>query len=250
VTVEFKVTDGVGVLTIDDPRTRNALTKDTVRGLNSGIETERGNVLGFVVAARGPVFSSGADIRDFGSDAQAGTPDSPFSLLQNIWRCSVPVVAAVEGLALGGGAEVCLVCDAVLCSETAEFGFPELRLGVVPAVAAWLLPETVGRSRALGWLTTPHRLSGIEAARIGFASSVVPKGAAVQAAVALVKGMTDNVAPSALLSLRRFLRREPDWDQVMKAGEDIDPVERTEGTVAFLEKRRPNFPASPTKHEG
>jgi enoyl-CoA hydratase len=132
-TVQFEIAaHGVGVATIHDHPTRNALTPDTVRELNRLLKDERGRVIGFVVHGSGPVFCSAADIRGLNAGGASTQPsESRLSLIRSLWHCPIPVVAAVDGLALGGGVELCLVCDAVVCTEGLEFGFPELGLGVI-----------------------------------------------------------------------------------------------------------------------
>jgi len=241
VTVSFAVEADVGIATIDDHATRNALTAQTVRELNRLLLRASAGLLGLVVSGKGAVFCSGADIRSLNEGSPSPEADSPLRLLQNVWRSEVPVVAGVEGLALGGGAELCLVCDAVVASEDAAFGFPELGLGVLPPVAALLLPEAVGRYRALAWIATRRRLTAANAEQIGFVTSVVPAGTAVERAATLVRDMAEGVGPSALRALRKLVRREPDWTLLGEAARSIDPAERTEGTAAFLEKRAPRF---------
>lgn len=240
--VEFVARQDVGIITLADHATRNALTTETVAAILEILRARSTEVVGFVVASGEKVFSSGADIHWFEQeDLRTSMPVSPIDLFRHLWEAPVPVVAAVEGGAFGGGAELCLACDAIVCSVSGFFSFPELGVGVYPTTAAQLLPEIVGRSRALMWMMTRQRISAGEAAYANLVASVIPDSCAVDVAWTLVRQMAHGAAPSALRALKRVVKHPVDWDAIYRGVDQVETAERQEGAAAFRERRPPRF---------
>ncbi|HEY6866672.1 MAG TPA: enoyl-CoA hydratase-related protein, partial [Candidatus Eisenbacteria bacterium] len=199
-----------------------------------------------VLAARGRAFCAGVDVRDHLPDRGAEmirTFDHACALLLEI---EAPVVAAIQGAALGGGAELALVCDLVWAADVATFGFPEIRLGVFPPVAAAALSGVIPAPRAAELVLTGRVVPAAEAERLGLVNRVVP-AAELEAAVASLVEQLAALSPEALRVAKRALRLgrgRPD-PRALEAAERIYLEERleaadaVEGLNAFLEKRPP-----------
>jgi len=209
------------------------------------VKRERG-LSAVVLAARGRAFCAGVDVRDHLPDRGAEmirTFDRACTLLLEI---EAPVVAEVQGAALGGGAELALVCDLVWAAESATFGFPEIRLGVFPPIAAAGLAGVVSAQRAAELVLTGRIIPAAEAERIGLVNRVVPS-AEIEAAVETLVGGLAALSPDALRVAKRALRlgrARPDA-RAIEAAEQIYLEERLnapdalEGLRAFMEKRAP-----------
>jgi enoyl-CoA hydratase/carnithine racemase len=162
----------------------------------------------------------------------------------NLFRALIddprPVIAAVDGLAMGGGVELTLSCDMVLVSDKARFALPELGLGLVPRTALARLPEIIGRRKALELILTRRRLTADEAVALGLANHKVenPLEAALKLAEEII-----TAPPAAIAAVKRNLGRVPpgDWQAVHRLLADLDPAEWREGLTAFSEKRGPDF---------
>ena len=245
--VAFELKGRVARVILDRPPL-NVVDLATVRELVAALErasAERG-LSAVVLAARGRAFCAGVDVRDHLPDRGAEmihTFDRACILLLEI---EAPVVAAVQGAALGGGAELALVCDLVWAAERATFGFPEIKLGVFPPVAAVALAGVISAPRAAELVLTGRTLPAIEAERIGLVNRVVPDGE-FEAAVETLVGELAALSPEALRVAKRALRlgRARPEAGAIEAAERIYLEERlnapdaTEGLTAFIEKRAP-----------
>ena len=210
-------------------------------------QRERG-LSAVVLAARGRAFCAGVDVRDHLPDRGAEmirTFDRACTLLLEI---EVPVVAVVQGAALGGGAELALVCDLVWAAEGATFGFPEIKLGVFPPVAAACLAGVISAQRAAELVLTGRVIPATEAERFGLVNRVVP-AAGLEAAVEALVGELAALSPEALRVAKRALRlgrARPDT-RTIEAAEKIYLEERLnapdaiEGLTSFIEKRAPKW---------
>ena len=201
-----------------------------------------------VLAGRGHAFCAGVDVRDHLPDRGAEmirTFDRACALLLEI---EVPVVAAVQGPALGGGAELALVCDLVWAAESAVFGFPEIKLGVFPPIAAAALAGVVSAQRAAELVLTGRVISAAEAERIGLVNRVLP-AAQFEAAVGDLVAQLAALSPDALRVAKRALRlgrARPDAAAIAAAEriyleERLDAPDAIEGLNAFIEKRAPGW---------
>lgn len=177
-TILTEAHDQVRVIRIDDPATRNALSAETLGGI--GAELERAEedpaVRCVLIAGVDKVFASGADIRVL---AAADGAEIYLGERRRIWdairRARTPTIAAVSGACLGGGLELALSCDLILCSERSKFGFPETGLGLIPgAGGTQLFTRIVGVSMAMDVILSGRLLNGPEAVDVGLASRAFP----------------------------------------------------------------------------
>lgn len=255
--LSIEATDRIATLTVNRPDKLNALNDATMLELGQAIEQLRADyqVAGVVVTGAGRAFVAGADINEL----RAKSPTEALALArrgQHVFRrfetSPKPVVAAVNGFALGGGCELAMACHVRVASESAKFGQPEVKLGTIPGYGGTQrLARLVGRGRALQLLLTGEMIDAAEAYRIGLVNSVVPANeSVVDAARAILRTMLTN-APLALaecinvvdrgvdIPLEESLALEAAAFGLLTATDDV-----REGTSAFLEKRAPTFRGS------
>jgi enoyl-CoA hydratase len=243
----------IAQVTLDRPKVLNALNAATFAELASAFEAlaadESVRVI-LLTGSGGRAFAAGADI---GELSAAATPEEgrAFSLRgQQVFRrietLGKPVIACIQGFALGGGCELAMACTFRLAAEDAKLGQPEAKLGVIPGYGATQrLPRLVGRGAALKLLLTGEIIGAAEALRIGLVDEVVPAGELMTRAEALAQSIAKN-APLAIaetldvveeglsLPLDLALLREAD-----SFGRMCATADKAEGTRAFLDKRAP-----------
>jgi enoyl-CoA hydratase/carnithine racemase len=202
-----------------------------------------------VIAGGDDYFAAGADIQAMSErTSQEALARSAERFWPRMGACGTPLIAAVSGYALGGGFELALVCDIVIASERAEFGQPEILLGVIPGGGATQrIARVVGRQRAMELILTGRRIDAHEAMELGLVNQVAPKRRWLPQALELAEivarrpPLAVRLAKEAVLAaeetgLAAGLARERHLHQASMATED-----RVEGMQAFLEKRRPHF---------
>jgi enoyl-CoA hydratase len=252
-----EITDRIATLTVNRPDKLNALNDATMQELGQAIEQLRADyqVSGIIVTGAGRAFVAGADI----TELREKSPTEALQLArrgQYVFRrfetSPKPVIAAVNGFALGGGCELAMACHVRVASEAAKFGQPEVKLGTIPGYGGTQrLARLVGRGRALQLLLTGEMIDCAEAYRIGLVNRVVPAGeSVVDAARAILRVMLTN-APLALaecinvvdrgvdIPLEESLALEAAAFGLLTATDDA-----REGISAFLEKRAPAFRGS------
>lgn len=198
-------------------------------------------------------FCAGSDLRrhDSARGPAARRPASGFGGLTERFDLDKPVIAAVNGLALGGGFELALACDVILAAEHAEFALPEPRLGLAPlAGGPHRLVRAVGEKRALAILLTAARIDAATAAELGFVHEIVPADALMDRAFALAESVA-SLSPTAVRACKQLAVRgqsEPSVQAAMAAQMDYPAVramlasdDRKEGVRAFREKRAPRW---------
>jgi enoyl-CoA hydratase/carnithine racemase len=243
----------VEILTIDRPEQRNALTFRTYAELEHAVRNTTARCL--VITGAGTAFCSGDDVRQVmgGGDGKAGerlaaaaprlTPAAEALLMSN-----VPVVAAVNGAAVGWGMELAMMCDLRVASERAKFGELFVLRGLCCDVAGLSrLASLVGREKAAELLYTGDVIDAKEAERIGLVSRVVPDAQLMDTAVALATKIASN-PPLAVRRLKAGLREalDPDWNTLgewvsRSLGELFKTEDHREGVKAFLEKRAARY---------
>ena len=202
-----------------------------------------------MIAGSDEVFAAGADIRAL---SERQFQDALFHPAAAFWKrvaeCRTPLIAAVSGFALGGGCELALICDMIVASETAEFGQPEITLGIIPGGGGTQrLARAVGKQRAMELVLTGRRFDAEEAARMGIVNQVTGKRDWLSAALELAARvasrppLASKLAKQAVLAaeetgLAAGLEHERRLYELAMATED-----RVEGMQAFLEKRRPEY---------
>jgi enoyl-CoA hydratase len=186
--INVHVKDGVGHITLNRPEARNALSRALIGALTQGLDELHADTdVRVIVLTGGPSFCAGADIAEMKDMTLAQALAEDFSGCCDRLAASVrPVIAAVEGYALGGGCELVEMCDIVVAGEDARFGHPEITLGTLSgAGGTQRLARAVGRARAMDLILTGRTIPALEAERIGLISRVVPAGHALETAVAI-----------------------------------------------------------------
>jgi len=242
---------GVGVITLHRPRALNALCDALFVDLIHAIQAfEDDDEIGCVVlTGKGKAFAAGADIEEMSSkDFAQVYKSNMFAQWADVTRTSKPIIAAVNGFALGGGCELAMMCDIILAGEKAKFGQPEINLGIIPgAGGTQRLIRAVGKSRAMEMCLTANMISAQEACDAGLVSRVVEQEALMDDAVGMgftiasKGGMAVRMCKEAInvaeeTSLAEGLRFERRIFHALFATQD-----QKEGMAAFLEKRKPDF---------
>jgi enoyl-CoA hydratase len=242
----------LAVVTLDRPKALNALNADTLRELESVFDNLAGDLAVRVVlltGAGGRAFAAGADIRELA--AVTGEEGRAFALRgQGVFRrietLGKPVIACIQGFALGGGCELAMACAIRIAAEDAKLGQPEVKLGVIAGYGGTQrLPRLVGRGAALKMLLSGAMVDAREALRIGLVDEVVPAAELMPRAEALASEIAAN-APLAITETLRAvdegLSLPLDLALLREAGrfgELCASADKAEGTSAFLDKRSP-----------
>ena len=251
--LEVSRRQGVAIVRLDDPDTRNSLSPEMLREIVAELERADADaeVGCAVLAGSDRVFAAGADIRML---AEAGANDMYLGERRGQWdairRVRTPVVAAVSGACLGGGLELALSCDIVLCSSRSKFGLPETQLGLIPgAGGTQLLTRVVGSVVAMDVILGGRVLDGAEAVQIGLASRAFPEDSWLEDAIAVATEVAARPAIAQLLAKESVKRA---LDVPLEAGIEAErrafamalgTDEAREGLNAFLEKRPPSWRA-------
>ena len=249
-----EVSDRILTVTINRPEKLNALNPEVMDGLAAAFESARHEaaVGGVILTGAGEkAFVAGADIRIFttftpvGARAFAKKGQALFDRIENLGK---PVVAALNGFALGGGCELAMACTLRVASKTAKLGQPEVNLGVMPGYAgSQRLPRLVGKGRALEILLTGDAVSAEEAFRIGLVNKVVEPGDLISAARAILSKILSR-APVAVGCVLDAVNHG--LEMPFEAAEDYEATlfglcastdDMKEGVAAFLEKRPATF---------
>jgi cyclohexa-1,5-dienecarbonyl-CoA hydratase len=199
-----------------------------------------------VMTGEGKAFCVGVDVADHTADRVELMIEAFHGAIRKLLLLEVPVVAAVNGAALGGGCELLLACDLVIASEKAKLGQPEIRLGVFPPVAAALMPRLIGRQRALDLVLTGRVIGAAEAREMGLVGRVVPVEGFDEAIAEYVGSLSSLSRPVLRLTKRTLVEgmAESLWDAFDRAEkrylhELMELDDAHEGLAAFLEKREP-----------
>jgi len=243
--------EAVGIVTLDRPERRNALSPEVMGELATAVEELDGDprVHCIMIAGSTDVFAAGADIKAMSERSfQDVLESSTIAFWNRLAACRTPMIAAVSGFALGGGCELALMCDMIVASETAEFGQPEITLGIIPGGGGTQrLARVIGKQRTMELVLTGRRIDAKEALRFGFVNKVSPKREWLEDAKELARviarrpPLAVKLAKQAVLaaeetSLTAGLANERRLFELAMATED-----RVEGMRAFLDKRRPSF---------
>ena len=199
-----------------------------------------------VMTGEGKAFCVGVDVADHTADRVELMIEAFHGVIRKLLLLEMPVVAAVNGAALGGGCELLLACDLVIASEKAKLGQPEIRLGVFPPVAAALMPRLIGRQRALDLVLTGRVIGAAEAREMGLVGRVVPVEGFDEAIAEYVGSLSSLSRPVLRLTKRTVVEgmAESLWDAFDRAEkrylhELMELDDAHEGLAAFLEKREP-----------
>lgn len=241
----------VGIVRLTRPEARNALSPELMQDLAAALDELEADeaVACIVIAGDEKVFAAGADIKAMAARSfQDVLNASTMPFWQRVAACRTPLIAAVSGFALGGGCELALLCDMIVASETAEFGQPEITLGIIPGGGGTQrLTRVMGKQRAMEMILTGRRIAAKEALQLGIVNMVTSKRNWLEEAVALAQvvarrpPIAAKLAKQAVLAademtLSAGLTHERRLYELAMATED-----RVEGMQAFIEKRRPTF---------
>ena len=249
----FAVADRIATITVNRPDKLNALNDATIAELGKAIDEvrSRGEIAGAIVTGAGRAFVAGADIAELSSQtpgiakarAQGGQ-----AVFRRYETSPKPVIAAVNGFALGGGCELALACHIRIASDKAKFGLPEVKLGTCPGFGGTQrLARLVGKGRAIQLITTAEMIDAAEAYRIGIANKVVPGEELMNAATEMMRTILANgplAVSVAMEAVDRGLEMSLDEGMVLEANHFAllaSTEDMQEGMKAFLEKRTPEF---------
>lgn len=238
---------GVARITIDRPPL-NVLDIATMNELNNALESVGGDpdVNVVVIVGKGRTFSAGVDVKDHTADKVEHMIEVFHRIFRNMASLKQPTVGVIRGSVLGGGCELALFCDMIIASENTKLGQPEIKVGVYPPIAAFILPRLIGRKKALELLLTGDVIDAREAYRIGLVNRVVADDELEQESEAFIEKLSS--LSGAVLKLTKkavYQGIDKDFLQVLTEIEDIylNEVMRTqdatEGLSAFLDKRPP-----------
>lgn len=244
--------DNIFIITINRPDKLNALNKTVIQELSEAIDEVYDNPeikSAIITGAGSKAFVAGADISEFIELDPEIAPDLSrrgHEVFDNIENSPKPVVAAVNGFALGGGCELALACHFIYASENAKFGQPEVNLGLIPGYGGTQrLTQLVGRNRAMELLMTGNMISAKDAMDYGIVNEVVSPDELLDK-VKKVLQLIQSKAPLAVAKIiecvNHFDHTQQGYDfEIEKFGECFDTEDMKEGTAAFLEKRKPIF---------
>jgi enoyl-CoA hydratase len=239
----------VGIITLDRPKALNALNAQLIGELNAALDTFEADpgIGAIVVTGSDRAFAAGADIKEMATKTYAEVMAQDFlASWERLSRCRKPTIAAVAGFALGGGCELAMMCDIIIAADTARFGQPEIRLGVIPgAGGTQRLTRAIGKAKAMDLCLTGRMMDAAEAERSGLVARVVAadrlRAEALEMAttiagfgpqsVMVCKEAVDRAFETTLAEGVRFERRT---FHALFATDD-----QKEGMAAFVEKRPP-----------
>ncbi|KRC59748.1 MULTISPECIES: crotonase/enoyl-CoA hydratase family protein [unclassified Nocardioides] len=246
--VLLEVDDGIATITLNRPEVRNAIDLPTALAIAEALDEvdERGDVAVAILTGAGTTFCAGMDLKAF-----AATKERPIHERRGAFGivrrpCDKPLIAAIEGNALGGGLEIALACDLVVATESSRLGLPEVKRGLVAAAGGVLrLPRRIPQAVALELIMTGEPLTAGQAKEWGLVNRVAPDGEALVVARELAAAINAN-APLAVRAAKRIVVESADWtldEGFDRQAAHTDPVrssaDAAEGARAFVEKRTP-----------
>jgi enoyl-CoA hydratase len=243
---------GVALVTLDRPEALNALSFDLLDELADTIEALDADPACRVIVITGAgsrAFAAGADIRELAPQTYASLHDGRrFEAWDRLAAVGLPMIAAVRGVALGGGCELAMLCDMIVAAEDATFGQPEIRIGVMPgAGGTQRLTRAIGKARAMEMVLTGASIDAQAAASYGLVTRVVPAGATVDAAlelaarIAALPPLAVRAAKAAILAAHENGLRaglEGEREAFFRL---FDTQDQAEGMAAFTQKRTPTW---------
>ena len=251
--VLYEKKGAIAYVTVNRPKVLNALNTPTWKDLRTAFEDARDDtaVRGVILTGAGKAFIAGADISElarvtaFEAEQSSRFGQRVLDLIEDLGK---PVIAAVNGFALGGGCETAMACTIRIAVETAKFGQPEVKLGLVPGGGGTQrLPRLIGKGRALQLILSGEMISAQEAYRIGLVNEVVPAAELITRAETILNKIASNAPIAVKLALEaanKGLETSQDEGLLLEAsyfGLCAATEDKKEGTTAFLEKRAPQF---------
>ncbi len=244
----YQAADGVGAIQLNRPDVLNALSLQTMRELVSAFEAYDADEAQrcIVIHGNSKAFAAGADITEM---ANASAIDmlkrDQFARWERIRKIKTPIIAAVSGFALGGGCELTMICDMIVASETARFGQPEIKIGVMPgAGGTQRLTRAIGKARAMEMVLTGRMISAAEAYEAGLVNRIAPAAVYLEEAIALAREVAAMPPLAARLAKEAVLKS---FDTSIEGGLEFErknfymlfaSEDAREGMGAFVAKRK------------
>jgi len=254
-TILFKSKDGLATITINRPSKLNALNSETIKELHEAFKSadEDRNIKAIIITGSGEkAFVAGADISEFADfsviEGENLASEGQALLFDFVANLSTPVIAAVNGFALGGGLELAMAAHFRIASDNAKMGLPEVSLGVIPGYGGTQrLPQLIGKGRAMEMIMTAGMIDAQTAQNYGLVNHVTTQEELIPLAEKIASKIMRNssvaIAAAICAINAGFETYENGFDaEVSNFGKCFGTADFKEGTTAFLEKRRANFP--------
>ncbi len=250
-TILVETRGNVGVITLNRPKALNALNSQLFREFNAALdawETDE-NIRCVLLTGSEKAFAAGADIKEMEQLSWPGTyVDDFITPWDRMSRFRKPLVAAVAGYALGGGCEVAMMCDIIVAADNAQFGQPEIKLGVIPgAGGTQRLTRIVGKAKAMDLVLTGRMMGAEEAERSGLVARVVPLADLQEEAMKVAEGIAALSLPAVMIAKESVNRA---YESTLSEGIRFErrvfqglfgTNDQKEGMNAFISKRQPGF---------
>jgi enoyl-CoA hydratase len=238
----------VGTITLNRPKMLNALSFGVFKEIGAAIaELEADDGVGcIVITGSEKAFAAGADIKEMQPKDFIDMFEEDFTAIggDRVAACTKPTIAAVSGYALGGGCELAMMCDIIICSESAKFGQPEITLGTIPGIGGTQrLTRAVGKAKAMDLCLTGRMMDAAEAERCGLVSRIVPTDKLMSEAMAAAAKIASMSRPASAMAKRAVNRAlETTLAEGLQVERDLFHAtfaleDRREGMAAFIEKR-------------
>ena len=247
----FCVSGRVGIIWLNRPSALNALNDALMADVGAAVqEYEASGVIGCIVlTGEGKAFAAGADIKEMSGksyyDMSTRDKIAPWEILS---RCKIPIIAAVNGFAFGGGCEIAMMCDIILASESAKFGQPEIKIGTIPgAGGTQRLTKAIGKSKTMEMVLTGNTISAAELEKAGLVSRVLPPAELMPAALKLAEQIASLSLPIVKLAKASVLAS---FDSTLTTGMQIERSlfqstfaleDQKVGMQAFVDKKAPQW---------
>ena len=242
----------VGLITLNRPKALNALSDtlfDEVGHALDGFEADE-SIACIVITGSDKAFAAGADISGMKDYSYMDAYKANF-ITRNwdrVARCRKPLIAAVAGFALGGGCELAMMCDMIFAADTAKFGQPEVKLGILPGGGGTQrLPRAMGKGKAMDMCLTARMIDAVEAERCGLVARIMPAATLLEETLVIAAGIAEFSLP-VLMMIKESVNRA--YESGLQEGLLFERRsfhaafainDRREGMVAFVEKRKPGF---------
>lgn len=245
--------DGISIITINRPKQLNALNIETIKEIGEAVNSaiQDSNINGIIITGSGEkAFVAGADIKEFLSFSEEEGSEmarNGHSVFNQIENSPKPVIAAIDGFALGGGCELAMACHMRIASEKSKFGQPEVNLGLIPGYGGTQrLIQCIGKSRATEFLMTANMISSAQAESWGLVNYVVKREEVIEKATELLRTIATK-SPNAIAGIVRCIKAHYDENtdgfetEINEFGACFQTEDFKEGTDAFMNKRKANF---------
>jgi methylglutaconyl-CoA hydratase len=252
-TISIADHEAIRVITLSRPERRNALTQEMIAELTHAVVAAGADdgILVLILCGAGEAFCSGLDLAELQkmvaqtAAEQRADSDKIAAMMRALYDCPKPTVAAVNGAAVAGGMGLATICDFTLAAPDARFGYPEARIGFIPAIVSAFLVRQVGEKLARDLLLTGRLIDAHEAYSMGLVSRVTEEQSALEAALELARSLLKN-SPASLRATKQLLKQQngAQLDHDLGAAAEANAEMRktndfAEGLSAFLEKRKP-----------